>query len=63
VLPETDSAEVKAVFDYVLTEYNATAVEQVTKIPTVAVLYILKDVAGEAWDNLVQQVENGILEN
>jgi len=49
-----------AVYDYVLEQYNATADEPVTKIPTVAVLYIMKDVAGEAWDKFVQQVEGEI---
>ena len=59
MLPETGAGEVQAAYDYVLAQYNATAQTPVDKVPTVAVLYIMKDVAGEAWDKFLEQIENG----
>lgn len=58
VVPETSVEEVQAAYDYVLAEYNSTAQTPVDKVPTVAVLYIMKDVAGEAWGKFLEQIEN-----
>lgn len=58
LLPETDVSEVMDVYDYVLETYNETAVNKVTTVPTVAVLYMMKDVTNEAWTNFVQRIQN-----
>ena len=57
MLPETTSAEVVEVFDYVLEQYNQDAAEPAESIPSIALFVVMKDVVGEAWTKFIEQVE------
>lgn len=57
VLPQTDSTEVVKAYNYVLDQYNKDAAEPADSIPTLAVFVTMKDVAKEAWEKFLQQID------